>query len=90
MATPVQRATAILQACSDGTPDAAILTKVGDAFGFTFRRGETLTNNQKALLLVAEVRRVIKQITADAIRSQAADVAAAATDADVEIGNDGP
>lgn len=88
MATPVQRATAILQACLDDTPDAAVLGKVGDAYAFTYRRGETLTNNQKALLLVAEVRRVIKQVTADAIRSQAAAAAASAADADLDLGTD--
>lgn len=88
MATQVQRAIAILEACLNDTPDAAILTKIGDAYAFTYRRGETLTNAEKALLLVSTTRAHIKQITRDAIRSQAAATAADAADSEVEIGSD--
>ena len=90
MATKLQRATAILNALADpATIDAALLTKVADAYAFTYRRGETLTNTQKAGLFIQVTRDQIKQIVQDAIRSQAAKTAADAADSEISIGEDG-
>ena len=90
MATKIQRATAILNALADpATIDAALLTKLGDAYAFTYRRGETLTGAEKAGLFIQVTRDQIRQIVQDAIRSQAAKVAADAADATLDIGSDG-
>lgn len=88
MATNVQRATAILDALVDGTADQTVLAKVGDAYAFTYRRGETLNNQEKAGVFINQLRMSIKQIVRDAIKSQAAAAAAANADGEISIGND--
>src|SRR3990167_5172609 len=71
LATKIQRTTAILNALADpATIDAALLTKLGDAYAFTYRRGETLTATQKAGLFIQVTRDEIKRIVQDAIESQ--------------------
>lgn len=87
MATNVQRATAILDALVDGTADPTILAKVGDAYAFTYRRGETLNNQEKAVVFINVLRASIKQVVRDAIKSQAAAAAANAADGEISIGN---
>ena len=90
MATKIQRATSVLNALADpATIDAALLAKVGDAYAFTYRRGETLTALEKAGLFIRVTRDQIRQIVQDAIRSQAAETAADAADASLELGSDG-
>lgn len=90
MANKVQRATAILNALADpATIDAALLTKVGDAYAFTYRRGETLTSAEKAGLFILVTRDQVRQIVHDAIQSQAAKAAADAADTTLDIGSDG-
>ena len=90
MATKIQRATAILNALADpATIDAALLAKVGDAYAFTYRRGETLTSAEKAGLFIQVMRGQVRQIVRDAIQSQAAKAAADAADITLDIGSDG-
>lgn len=55
MATNVQRVSAILDALVDGTADPTVLAKVGDAYGYTYERGEVLTNQQKSGRLSARI-----------------------------------
>lgn len=90
MATKIQRATAILNALADpATIDAALLTKIADAYAFTYRRGETLTSAEKAGLFIQVTRDQVRQIVQDAIRSQAAKAAADSADVTLDIGSDG-
>lgn len=90
MATKVQRATSILNALADpATIDAAKLTKIADAYAYTYRRGETLTGAEKAGLFIQVTRDQIQQIVRDAIQSQAAKAAADAADVVLDIGSDG-
>lgn len=90
MATKPQRAKAILDALADpATTDAAMLQTVGDAFAFTYRRGETLTQAQQAGLFIQVVRDFVVQITRDAIKSRAAAAASAAADSNVDLGSNG-
>jgi hypothetical protein len=88
MATPLQRAKSIIDALHDGDTDNARVGRILDAFAFTYRRGETLTNAQKATTFVVAIRRMVRQVTLDADRSQAAATAAAAI-ANIDLGADG-
>jgi len=85
MATNVQRASAILDALVDGAADPTVLGKVGDAYSFIYQPGEVLTNQQKAGVFLHALRRDVKGIVRDAIRSQAAAAAADAADSDIDI-----
>jgi len=94
MATKVQRATSILNALADpATIDAALLTKIADAYAFTYRRGETLTSAEKAGLFIQVTRDHVRQIVNDVGESQVAAAAVAAHRAaggsDIPIGSDG-
>jgi len=60
---------------------------VGDAYSFIYQPGEVLTNQQKAGVFLHALRRDVKGIVRDAIRSQAAEAADAA-DSDIDIGVD--
>lgn len=62
MATKVQRAKTILDALADATTPNATLTRVADAFAETFAPGETLTNEQKAAIFLAQIRLKIREI----------------------------
>lgn len=71
MATKPQRAMAILNACADpATVDNAMATRIGDAFAYTYRRDEVLTAAQKSGVFIYQIRKMIKQIVADAEVSQ--------------------
>ena len=90
MATKVQRFTNILNALADpAVVDAALLTKVADAYAYTYRRGETLTSAEKAGLFIRVTREHITQIVQDAIKSQAAKAASDLSDISLSIGSDG-
>ena len=88
MATPVQRATSILTGLLDNTPGAQLLTRVGDAYAFSYRRGETLTAAQKATVFINAVRQQVKQVVLDAENSQIAANAVAEAAITVDVGSD--
>lgn len=88
MATPVQRATSIATGLLDASPSAELLTRMGDAYAYTYRRGETLTAAQKATVFINEVRRQIKQVVLDAEESQVKAAATAASGITVDLGSD--
>lgn len=91
MATKIVRAIAILNACADPeTVDNAMATRIGDAFAYTYRRGETLTAVQKSGVFIVAVRRMIKQVVADAEVSQGLETERQrlAPLSDITIGND--
>lgn len=89
MATPVQRATSILTGLLDNTPDAQLLTRIGDAYAFTYRRGETLTAAQKATVFINALRAAVKQIVLDSEKSQVAATAVENAAITVDVGVDG-
>ena len=89
MATPVQRATSILTGLLDSAPDAQLLTRIGDAYAFTYRRGENLTAAQKATVFIDSIRREVRQTVLNAENSQVAPNAVTQAAITVEIGNDG-
>lgn len=78
MATPVQRATSIATGLLDAAPSAELLTRIGDAYAFAYRRGETLTAAQKATVFINVVRRQIMQEVLNAEESQVAAAVVAA------------
>jgi hypothetical protein len=88
MATPAQRAKAIIDALHDGDTDNDRVMRILNAFAFTNRRGETLTTPEKARTFIVAIRRMVRQVTLDADRSQAAATAAAAI-AGIALGTDG-
>lgn len=61
MATRTARARAILEALADATVEDARLDRVGNAFAYEYARGETLTANQRAGLILQHVRNFIKE-----------------------------
>lgn len=89
MATPVQRATSIATGLLDAAPSAELLTRIGDAYAYTYRRGETLTAAQKATVFINEVRRQIKRVVLDAENSQIAANAVTNAAITVDVGVDG-
>lgn len=90
MATKMERVQTVLSTLKDTPVTLADARKVATAFGYTYRRGETLTNAQEAGVTLQELKRFIRQITRDANVSQAAAaaVAAAAAGAAVDLGAD--
>jgi hypothetical protein len=83
--TKTQRAIAIIGAFLDtANPDVEILTKIADAFAYTYRRGETLPNQEKAGVFLDETRAWIKLGVKNAIESR--DKAAVVSDSDVNLG----
>jgi hypothetical protein len=88
MATPAQRAKAIIDALHDGDTDNARIGRILDAFAFTYRRGETLTTAQKATTFVVAVRRMVREVTLSADKSQVAATAIAGV-SDIALGTDG-
>ena len=92
MATKIARAKAILDALADpATVDAALTTRIADAYAFTYRRGETLTATEKAGLFLQVTRNQIKEIVQNAGVSQDEATAKPALIAKhaLEIGTDG-
>lgn len=89
MATRNERLKTIMDALTETDTPVGSLNKVRGAFGFTYRRGETLTNAQEAGVVLIQLKRMIRQVTRDAIRSQAAAIAADAADSDVDLGTEG-
>lgn len=90
MATKMERVQTILSTLKESGATLAETRKVAAAFGYTYRRGEALTNAQEAGVTLQELKRFIRQITRDANVSQAAAAAAAAAEATatVELGAD--
>lgn len=88
MATRLQRTKAVLDALKDGDAPNATIGRVLDAYGFTYARGEDLTNDQKAAVFLRALKIQIRQIVSDSVRSQAAAAAANAADDAVDIGAD--
>lgn len=62
MATHVARAKAIAEAIADKTLSAQLLADIGDAFAYTYRRGEALTNEQKATVFVNQMRKFAVEV----------------------------
>jgi hypothetical protein len=91
MATKINRAISILNAMADpATVDNALALKVANAYAYTYRRGEVLTNEQKAGVFIAALRRMVQQTVTDSETSQAAETAraAAVAGAQISIGTD--
>jgi hypothetical protein len=92
MATKVQRALAVLNALSDGTQDAAMAQRVGNAFVATYRpEASGLTNEQKAGIFLLHVRNFVVGVVRGAEVSAAAEAArlTALQTATIDIGTDG-
>lgn len=90
MATKMERVQTILSTLKDTPVTLAEARKVATAFGYTYRRGEVLTNAQEAGVVLWQLKLMIRQITRDANVSQAAVAAAAAAEATatVDLGAD--
>lgn len=68
-----------------------MLSDIADAFAYTYRRGETLTNEQKATVLVNALRAFLKQAVRDwkiTVAMEATKQVTAPT-ADVDLGIEG-
>lgn len=88
MATRNERLKTIMDALTETDTPVPALNKIRDAFAFTYRRGETLNNQQASGVVLIQLKRLVRQITRDAIRSQAAAEASARSDADVDLGTE--
>lgn len=91
MATKMERLQTVLATLKDDlTLTLNDARKVATAFGYTYRRGETLTNPQEAGAALQMIKAFINQVTRDANVSQAAAIAAAAAQstAGVDLGAD--
>ena len=90
MATKMERVQTILNTLKDTPVTLAEARKVAAAFGFTYRRGEVLTNAQEAGVMLQQVKLFVRQVTRDANVSQAAAEAARAAEATatVDLGAD--
>ena len=88
MATRNERLKTIIDALTETDTPAPALAKIRDAFAFTHRRGETLNNQQASGVVLIQLKRMIRQVTSDAIRSQAAARAAESAAADVDLGTE--
>ena len=88
MATRVERLKTIVDALTETDTPAAALKKIRAGFAFTYRRDETLNNQQESGVVMVELKRMIRQVVRDAIRSQAAATAAEAADANVDLGGE--
>lgn len=89
--TKVQRAKSILDALADSSVTNALALRVADAFAYTHRRGDTLTNEQKAGVILRVLRNHVKQVVRDAEISQALEVERLRVEegAEISIGSDG-
>ena len=90
MATKIVRAKAIIESLTDATVTNALALRIADAYAFTYARGQTLTNEQKAGVFIQSLRTLVKQVVRDAEISTAMEAArlAAAPGAEIEIGID--
>jgi hypothetical protein len=75
MATNIVRAKAAAEAIADKTLTNQLLAEIGDAFAYTYRRGETLTNEQKATVFINTLRSFVKQVVRDWKTTTAMDTA---------------
>ena len=60
-----KRNEAIAEAIADKTLTNALLIDIADAFAYTYQRGKTLTNEQKAIVYINALRNFTKQIVRD-------------------------
>lgn len=90
MATKMERLQIVLATAKNADVTLNETRRVADAYAFTYARGETLTNPQKAGVALREIKRAIRQVTRDAITSQAAAAAAAEAEAEatLDLGGD--
>jgi hypothetical protein len=88
MATPVQSASSIVEGLLGAPPSAELLTRIGNAYAFAYRRGETLTAAQKATVFINEIRRRVREEVLNAENSQIAATAVAAAGITIDVGND--
>lgn len=88
MATKVVRAKAVLDALADTAVTNQLAERVANAFAFTYQRGETLSNEEKAGVIVAKLRAFVRQIVENAEDSQTQAAAVAANKSNLDIGND--
>lgn len=65
MATNIARAKIVAEGIADKTLTNALLAEIGDAFAYTYRRGQTLTNEQKATVFINQLRSFVKQVVRD-------------------------
>lgn len=92
MATRIVRAKSIIDALSDPTPVTnAMAVRIAEAFAFTYRRGVTLTNEQKSGVFIKALRDYVKQVVRDSEVSRAMETerVRVAAGAEIIIGTDG-
>ena len=65
MATNLARAKNVAENIADKALTNALLIDIADAFAYTYARGKTLTNEQKATVFVNEIRKFTKRIVRD-------------------------
>ena len=92
MATKIQRAKLILDTLADPvTVNVALAGRVADAFAAEYAAGQSLTNEQKAGLILQHLRNFVKERVRNAEVNTAVATArqTAATAAEIDIGEDG-
>ena len=91
MATKVQRAKLILDTLADQDINVSLAGRVADAFAAEFPSGQSLTNEQKAGLVLQHIRNFVKERVRNAEINTAVNTArqTAAATAEIDIGEDG-
>lgn len=91
MATNIVRAKAVAEGIADKTLTNAVLGDIADAFAYTYQRGKTLTNEEKATVYVNALRAFTKQVVRDwkiSVATEAERLRVAPT-ADPDLGTEG-
>lgn len=88
MATKIKRATNILEAFNDAVPTDDRVTKVIEAFAYTYRRGEDITQAEKATEFIKQVRQYTRQIVKDYNQSLALKTFFETNNFDIDLGVD--
>lgn len=88
MATRYKRAANILEAFNDTVPTDERVTNVIDAFAYTYRRGENLTQAEKATEFIKQVRQYTRQIVKDYNQSLALKTFFETNNFDIDLGVD--
>lgn len=89
MATPIQRMNTVLSGLLDReVTDNALLLRVGNAYDHSFGDGTTLTNTQKANLVLRKIRESIKQIVLDSENSKIASQAVIQAKNSIDLGSE--
>lgn len=91
MATKIQRAKSILDTLAEpATVSVALAGRVADAFAAEYAAGQSLTNEQKAGLVLQHLRNFVKERVRNAEINTAVNTArqTAAATAEIDIGED--